>query len=599
MCLLQITVIFLRYNHSLLFGELYPWGIFMKKWLVIKNIIFILISMVVVFPVAYYSVYRICKFNLGIKTITNDDWTKLVNSDIGKYKIIQYIRDKTPEDCLVLAFHQKDLNYYTKRKTVRHVDPRLFGFYKLDNKDKAYEFLLDLGIDYVYSPSYMLPTYFNSQIYRIVADPQLCELVMDEEGTRLFKLHKTRRDKNTTPINSENADFSFKGHNGSGLSGWQVYNDSEEYKASNWLLENDEDGQPVLTVGNNYEIKTMIYSGSGSLKSPPSNSFYESRLEPKTTFRMSASVKGKGFLEVFLVDYPNNNLVNYSDSEEKKRYGYFINLLKYFVPIKAKGREWCMLWSSVLTKDYKLIENQFTLKEDAHECRIIFVLNGKGQLSLREVTVEEIRNNYNADACDQKKTEAESWETNQRIESNEPVIYGSPIFSSDQLPLGLPPESEDGGGAIYLDQPDGKECWYYTGEGSALIPPSFFTDNSFQIDGHGSPSFRISAFVKGRGHFDLFIIYYDENDRRKLLRIGRYFLQNDYKVLKKIVNLPERAKEFRVAFRLSEINNLKLIARKLQKKIGRLYGINRVWETYNEPSTLYIDNLTIEPVHKN
>lgn len=561
----------------------------MKKWSIIKKIIILFFCFIIAIPILRFSAKEIYKFNSVTEIIHHDDWTNLTNSSLGRYNVIQYIRDNTPENSLFLVFRQSDFAYYAQRKFIRHVDPRLLDLYKLDDKNKAYDFLQNMGIEYIYIPSYMPPTYYNTQIYRIVADPQLCELVKDVDGVRLFKLHETRGDVSIIPLNAEGTGFPFKENAGDrGSLGWSVYNDSEEYEASNWLLENDEVGQPVLTV-RSYGTKTMIYSGRGLLKSPPSNSFYESRLEPKTTFRLSASVKGKGFLKVFLVDY--------SDNDEKKRYGYFINLLKYLIPIKAKERGWCMLWNSVLTKDYKLIENQFTLREDAHECRIIFVLNGRGQLSLRKVTVEEIHNNYNADACDQKKTETVSWETNQRVESNEPVIYESPISLSDQLPLGLSSGSEDGRSPIYLDQPDGKECWYYTGEGSALIPPSFFSDNSsFQIDRHGSHSFRISAFVKGRGHFDLFIRYYDENGRRKLLHIGRYFLQNDYKVLKKIVNLPERIKEFRVAFRLSEINNLKLIAKKLQKKIGRLYGINRVWETYNEPSTLYIDNLTVEPV---
>ncbi len=97
----------------MLFGALYAWEDFMKKWLEVKNIIFLLICLVVAFPVAYYSIYRFCRFNLDIKTITDDDWSKLVNSDIGKYKIIQYIKEKTPQDSLILAFYQNDLNYYT------------------------------------------------------------------------------------------------------------------------------------------------------------------------------------------------------------------------------------------------------------------------------------------------------------------------------------------------------------------------------------------------------------------------------------------------------------------------------------------------------
>lgn len=528
--------------------------------------------MVVVFPVAYYSVYRFCRFNLDIKTITNDDWTKLVNSDIGKYKIIQYIRDKTPEDCLVLAFHQKDLNYYTKRKTVRHVDPRLFGFYKLDNKDKAYEFLLDLGIDYVYSPSYMLPTYFNSQIYRIVADPQLCELVMDEEGTRLFKLHKTRRDKNTTPINSENADFSFKGHNGSGLSGWQVYNDSEEYKASNWLLENDEDGRYVLTVRNKGRNKTCIYSFPGRLTHSPSTAFSKkSLMESATTAHFSAVVKGEGMLKVFLVHYP----------------------------MLLEEDMWLPIWESILTKDYKRIENQFITPAEIREYRLVIILQGKGQLSLREVTLSKINSDYDVGIREQEKAETKSWKIYQRIELNEPAIYGWSPFSAGQSPWELTTESRDGKYAVYLSQPDKRERWYYTGKGSILKPPSHYSDNVLQVDGLGSSSFRISALVKGKGSFGLYVIWYDKNGRSDRIYLNRYFLQKDYKVLNKGVILPEEAREFRVAFRLSGINKLEVMSKKVIKIATLLCEILRIWETDKEPSILYIDDLGIEKMRTN
>ncbi|MEE9605661.1 MAG: hypothetical protein V3V70_08825, partial [Candidatus Scalindua sp.] len=110
---------------------------------------------------------------------------------------------------------------------------------------------------------------------------------------------------------------------------------------------------------------------------------------------------------------------------------------------------------------------------------------------------------------------------------------------------------------------------------------------------------RISALVKGKGSFGLYVIWYDKNGRSDRIYLNRYFLQKDYKVLNKGVILPEEAREFRVAFRLSGINKLEVMSKKVIKIATLLCEILRIWETDKEPSILYIDDLGIEKMRTN
>ena len=82
--------------------------------------------------------------------------------------------------------------------------------------------------------------------------------------------------------------------------------------------------------------------------------------------------------------------------------------------------------------------------------------------------------------------------------------------------------------------------------------PGIYIDKSLRISKHGPYSYRISAYVKGKGQTDLYIWWYDVWDNARNKYIGRYNLSEDYQYLESVFKLPKEAEELRIAFLLRE-----------------------------------------------
>jgi len=79
-----------------------------------------------------------------------------------------------------------------------------------------------------------------------------------------------------------------------------------------------------------------------------------------------------------------------------------------------------------------------------------------------------------------------------------------------------------------------------------------FTDNNLGIGLQGSYSYRVSAYVKGKGYTDLYIWWYGGTGSARNKHIGRYNLEDEYKPFEQVFELPQEAETFRVAFLLRE-----------------------------------------------
>ena len=79
-----------------------------------------------------------------------------------------------------------------------------------------------------------------------------------------------------------------------------------------------------------------------------------------------------------------------------------------------------------------------------------------------------------------------------------------------------------------------------------------FTDNNLGIGLQGSYSYRVSAYVKGKGCTDLYIWWYGGTGSARNKHIGRYNLEDEYKRFEQVFELPQEAETFRVAFLLRE-----------------------------------------------
>jgi hypothetical protein len=101
------------------------------------------------------------------------------------YGSIQYLRNQTETDSLVLSLRPADM-YYAKRRMISYLDPRLLPFYSEKDPVKGLQILKDLGIQYVQVSDYFLPPAYNSTLMEILARPDLSSLVYNNIDPQTF-----------------------------------------------------------------------------------------------------------------------------------------------------------------------------------------------------------------------------------------------------------------------------------------------------------------------------------------------------------------------------------------------------------------------------
>lgn len=108
---------------------------------------------------------------------------------LGELEALRELRAKTSKDAFFLTFFQNNFSYYSERRFIRDVDPRMIPFYRATTKELAIEELQRLGINHVYIPSWSWPTIDRSHINGIVNDPALAELLVSQFGYRVYRLN--------------------------------------------------------------------------------------------------------------------------------------------------------------------------------------------------------------------------------------------------------------------------------------------------------------------------------------------------------------------------------------------------------------------------
>lgn len=98
-----------------------------------------------------------------------------------------YFVQRTAKDALVLALRPSDM-FYSQRKMVSYLDPRLLDFYAETDPSRGLARLLDLGIDYVHMPDYYLPPVYNSTLQQILGDNRYSKLVYSAQGHQIYQL---------------------------------------------------------------------------------------------------------------------------------------------------------------------------------------------------------------------------------------------------------------------------------------------------------------------------------------------------------------------------------------------------------------------------
>ncbi len=103
------------------------------------------------------------------------------------YSAARYLAEATDSSALVLTLKPADM-YYSGRKMVSYLDPRLLPFYGENDPGKAAMLLRALGITHVHVPSYHLPSVYNSALQKILRDPRLSTLGFSAAGYQVYAL---------------------------------------------------------------------------------------------------------------------------------------------------------------------------------------------------------------------------------------------------------------------------------------------------------------------------------------------------------------------------------------------------------------------------
>ena len=108
---------------------------------------------------------------------------------------MDFLRLNTAQNSLVLSLKPADM-YYSHRKMVSYLDPRLVKFYATDNMEEGLSLLKEIGINYIYLPDYSLPPFYNSILHKIIADTHYSTLQFSIGGFQIYKLEDSGLQKN-------------------------------------------------------------------------------------------------------------------------------------------------------------------------------------------------------------------------------------------------------------------------------------------------------------------------------------------------------------------------------------------------------------------
>jgi len=109
----------------------------------------------------------------------------------GLFEAIDFLNQQTPKDSKVLTFNNGRYYYYAQRYGTYWSEPRMSAFYLAEDKIAAYQYLRDLGIDYVIIDQIYKgdKRFKESYLKDIAEDGSLSKLVF-EGDTKVYQLIK-------------------------------------------------------------------------------------------------------------------------------------------------------------------------------------------------------------------------------------------------------------------------------------------------------------------------------------------------------------------------------------------------------------------------
>lgn len=105
-------------------------------------------------------------------------------------RTMAYVRKKTEKSSVILTLNAADM-FYSDRRMVSYLDPRLLDFYAAETPQEGLAALKQIGITHVYVIPDALPPFYNSTLHSILADANLATLLYSDTGYQLYALYSS------------------------------------------------------------------------------------------------------------------------------------------------------------------------------------------------------------------------------------------------------------------------------------------------------------------------------------------------------------------------------------------------------------------------
>lgn len=162
----------------------------------------LILTVVVLFSVAQLSAMGIYRWkNLGLSLVQIAEPLDQKLASWPPYRAIEYLKEKTPLKALVLSLKPSDM-YYTNRRMLSCLDPKLLPFYREQDPLVGWEMLRTLGVTHIYVPDYSMPPMYNSVLLTIMGRPDLAKLVFSNGGYQVYELNSAKTAASASVDNS-------------------------------------------------------------------------------------------------------------------------------------------------------------------------------------------------------------------------------------------------------------------------------------------------------------------------------------------------------------------------------------------------------------
>lgn len=150
-----------------------------------RQFVLVALSAMFIAHIAVLVRYRQNVFNLNASQLALPLESKL--NRWGPFAAIRLLRDSTPTDAVVLSFKPSDM-FYSQRKMISFLDPRLLAVYRASSPDTAARMLSALDVQFVHLPNYAFPPFYRTAIHKLMADPARARLSRSLDGYQVYEL---------------------------------------------------------------------------------------------------------------------------------------------------------------------------------------------------------------------------------------------------------------------------------------------------------------------------------------------------------------------------------------------------------------------------